>query len=842
MPFKLSSLIAGCALALSLVRPVAAQQAPVMPPPPDQTKRQVPLTKEQREELLKQLSAPSTATPAAVTPSPAPAAAAPAPAPVVVTPAPTPAAPTPVVAAPAPTPAAPSPTPAASEPAPVIPSPKSPVKVAPVVIAPVVVAPAEGNPQPVTSERPAPSSTVPFVIPTPGATPAPAPRPSTVVSASPEQPLDAMPYSPSLDLTSLDRSVDPCVDFYKFACGGWQANNPIPADQAAWSVYAKLAEENQQFLWGILEHDAKAPQRTPVQQKVGDYYAACMNTQAIDNEGDSPLLPVLAVIASLSYRSEVFTAITMLHRQTMGSFFFNAGTEQDAVDSSTVIVGVSAGGLGLPDRDFYLKTDAKSQRIRHEYEAYMQRVFQLVGESHEQSLEDSSSVLHIETELARASLTRVQRRDPHNTYHIMTVDELHGLVPSVDWANYFLLQGAGRVESVNVAQPEFMKAVQNELMTESIPALRAYLSYHAITAAAPYLSQPFAQAYFDFYSATLRGIPQQPPRWKTCTRGVDRALGEALGQEFVARTFSADTKAKTQLMTAQIEAAMQQEIEGLDWMTPGTKVEALRKLHAIRNKIGYPDKWRDYSDLEIKPDDYFGNVRSSYHFEQKRDWRKLGKPVDLNEWGMTPPTVNAYFNPQMNDINFPAGVLQPPLYDPREDDAPNYGNTGATIGHELTHAFDDEGRLFDDHANLRDWWTGVDAKRFEDRINCVRDQYAGYTVVDDIHINSKLTSGEDVADLGGTLLAYIAWKKQTEGQSLQPIDGFTPDQRFFVGMAQWACENQRPENLRVSAITNPHSPGFARINGVVSNLPQFQQAFGCKAGQPMVHTPTCKVW
>jgi endothelin-converting enzyme/putative endopeptidase len=295
-------------------------------------------------------------------------------------------------------------------------------------------------------------------------------------------------------------------------------------------------------------------------------------------------------------------------------------------------------------------------------------------------------------------------------------------------------------------------------------------------------------------------------------------------------------------MTEQIETAMQHEIENLDWMSPATKAEALRKLHAIRNKIGYPEKWRDYSSLEVEPDDYFGNALRAYHFEDTRRWNKLGKPVDRDEWGMTPPTVNAYFSPQMNDINFPAGVLQPPLYDTKEDDAPNYGNTGATIGHELTHAFDDEGRQFDAKGNLRDWWTPEDAKGFEDRINCDREQYAGYVIVDDIHINSKLTSGEDVADLGGTLLAYIAWKKQTEGQTLTSADGFTPDQRFFVGMAQWACENERVENLRVSAITNPHSPGFARINGVVSNMPEFQKAFNCKAGQPMVHTPSCRVW
>ncbi|HEY6846494.1 MAG TPA: M13 family metallopeptidase, partial [Terracidiphilus sp.] len=507
-----------------------------------------------------------------------------------------------------------------------------------------------------------------------------------------------------------------------------------------------------------------------------------------------------------------------------------------------MIVELGAGGLGLPDRDYYTKTDEKSVKIRDQYAAYIQQLLTLSGETLEQAKADSDATLKIETALAKASLTRVERRDPHNTYHVETVRDLAKLAPSIDWPMYFKVQGAPGVEKLNVSQPAFIKAVEAELNTEDVGALRGYLRFHLLTAAAGSLAQPFEQANFDFFAKTLRGIPTMPPRWKTCTRAVDRSLGEALGQEFVRRTFSADTKAKTQLLTQQIEASMQHEIENLDWMSPATKAEALRKLHAIRNKIGYPEKWRDYSRLEVKRDDYFGNVQRSYQFEDARRWHKLGKAVDRDEWGMTPPTVNAYFSPQMNDINFPAGVLQPPLYDPKEDDAPNYGNTGATIGHELTHAFDDEGRQFDAQGNLRDWWTSDDAKGFEDRINCVRDQYAGYVIVDDIHINSKLTSGEDVADIGGTLLAYIAWKKQTEGQSLAPVDGFTPDQRFFVGMAQWACENDRAENLRVSAITNPHSPGFARINGVVSNMPEFQKAFSCKAGQPMVHTPTCRVW
>jgi len=656
------------------------------------------------------------------------------------------------------------------------------------------------------------------------------------------QPLQAMPYSPSLDVTSLDRSVDPCVDFYKFSCGGWKTRNPIPADQAGWSVYAKLGNDNQQFLWGILEDDAKATNRTAVQQKVGDYFSACMNTAAIDALGMKPIQPELARIDALKTRADVLSALISLHHEYAGSFFFGSGTGQDASDSSTVIVELGAGGLGLPDRDYYTKTDAKSVTIRQQYVAYIQQLLVLAGESADQAKEDADATIKIESALAAASLTRVERRNPHNTYHMKTIEELAALAPSIDWPLYFRVQGAPGVAKLNVSQPEFMKAVETELSTEDVATLRGYLRFHLLTAAAPYLAHPFEQASFDFFSKTLRGVPAMPPRWKTCTRAVDRNLGEALGQEFVRRTFSADTKARTQLMTEQIETAMQHEIEHLDWMSAATKAEALRKLHAIRNKIGYPEKWRDYSALEVKPDDYIGNTIRAYRFEDAREWNKLGKPVDLNEWHMTPPTVNAYFNSQMNDINFPAGVLQPPLYDPKEDDAPNYGNTGATIGHELTHAFDDQGRQFDYKGNLRDWWTPEDGKGFEDRINCVRDQYAGYTIVDDIHINSHLTSGEDVADIGGTLLAYIAWKKQTEGLTLTPADGFAPDQRFFVGMAQWACENERPENLRVSAITNPHSPGFARINGVVSNMPEFQKAFGCKAGQPMVHAPMCRVW
>jgi putative endopeptidase len=666
---------------------------------------------------------------------------------------------------------------------------------------------------------------------------------SSAISAQQQaQPLQAMPYSPSLDLTSLDRSVDPCTDFYRFSCGGWMKSNPIPADQPRWDVYAKLGNDNQQFLWGILEQSSKASNRTPNQQKIGDYFAACMDTAAIDKRGLEPVKPELDAINALPDRKTLLEHIALLHHRMQGTYFFNSGPTQDPGDSNQIIAEIEAGGLGLPDRDYYTKTDAKSEETRQKYLTYVAQLLTLAGEPTAQATKDATAILGIETTLAKASLTRVERRDPYKVYHKMSVADLGKINPAITWPTYLATQGVGSVQTLNVTQPEFQKTVNTVLTTEPLGSLKAYLRFHVLTAAAPSLSAPFDTANFDFYNHYLRGTQQMPPRWKRCVRGVDRSLGEALGEEFIRRTFTPDTKQKTVLLTDQIEQAMQSEIEQLDWMNPATKQEALRKLHAVRNKIGYPDKWRDYSSLEIQPADYFGNVTRAGQFEDARQWGKVGKPVDRTEWDMTPPTVNAYYNPQMNDVNFPAGVLQPPLYDPKSDDAPNYGNTGSTIGHELTHGFDDEGRQFDAQGNLKDWWTKDDAKGFEDRINCLRDQFATYIIVDDIHINSKLTSGEDVADLGGTLIAYIAWKKATEGERLKPIDGFTPDQRFFIGFAQWACENTREANSRLQALTDPHSPGFARINGIVTNMPEFATAFSCKAGQPMVKAKACRVW
>ena len=676
----------------------------------------------------------------------------------------------------------------------------------------------------------------------PAALPKPEEKPKTPQAPPGKQPLHELPYTPSLDPAAMDRSADPCVDFYQYTCGGWLTANPIPPDQARWSVYGKLSDENQQFLWGILEELAKGgAERTPVQQKIGDFFAACMDEPAVEKLGASPLQADLAKVDALRETGELSSLLPALHLANSGTgLMLGFGSAQDFGDATRVIAFIDAGGLGLPDRDYYFKDDAKSKEIRDRYLDHVAAMLVLIHEPDPPA--GAQAVMRIETALAKASLTRVERRDPYKLYHRMSKAKLQALTPSLRWDRYLDGVGLKGLDLFNVTEPAFMKALDAQIRSEDLGAWKTYLKWHLASAKARWLSSPFVQASFDFYAKTLRGVAEMPPRWKRCVQAVDDNLGEALGEEFVRRTFSPKTKEDTVRMTRLIEEAMAEEIERLDWMGPKTKQRALQKLKAIRNKVGYPDKFRDYSSVEVRPGDLAGNVDRATVFESRRQLAKIGKPVDRTEWGMTPPTVNAYYNPQMNDVNFPAGVLQPPLYDPKLDDAPNYGNTGSTIGHELTHGFDDEGRQFDAEGNLKDWWTRTDAKKFEQRVQCVRDQYAQYTVVDDIKINSKLTSGEDVADLGGTLLAYLAWRKETETERLRPVDGFTPDQRFFIGFAQWACENDRPENLRVSAITNPHSPGRYRINGIVSNLPEFQQAFSCKTGQPMVREKMCKVW
>ncbi|MBZ5647276.1 MAG: M13 family metallopeptidase [Acidobacteriia bacterium] len=656
------------------------------------------------------------------------------------------------------------------------------------------------------------------------------------------------PYTPGLDVSAMDKTVDPCVDFYTYSCGGWMKNNPIPPDQYNWSAYSKLQDENRLILRDILEKasipDAK---RSSVQQKIGDYYASCMDEKAIESSGAKPLEAELKTIAGLRSKDQLPEFLADFHRgdeHTDGptATLFSFGSGQDFKDSTQYIAQADQGGLGLPDRDFYLKEDAKSVEIRNAYVAHVTKMLQLIGEGPQEAASDAQVILKIETELAKASLTRVERRDPNNIYHKMGVAELQALAPSFSWPRYFTQVGLGQTNSLNVTHPPFFKQMEAELNTVSLAQWQTYLRWHLVHSRAPYLSSPFVNENFDFYGRTLTGAKELRPRWKRCVSWVDRDLGEALGQAYVERTFSAEAKQRTLRMVQEIEKAMDDDVKSLDWMQPATKQQALTKLHAVANKIGYPDKWRDYSALNIVRGDAPGNVQRGIAFEFRRQLGKIGKPVDHTEWDMTPPTVNAYYNPQMNDINFPAGVLQPPLFDPRMDDAPNYGNTGGTIGHELTHGFDDEGRQFDAQGNLRDWWTAQDSKAFEQRAGCIVDQYAQYTIVDDIKINSKLTEGEDVADLGGLLLAWMAWKDHTRNMKLQPIDGLTPEQRFFIGYGQSWCTNERDEIKRLRATIDPHSPAKYRTNGVVSNMPEFREAFRCKPGQPMVREKACRVW
>ena len=663
-------------------------------------------------------------------------------------------------------------------------------------------------------------------------------------AAQTEKPLTSFPYTPGLDVTSMDKTADPCVDFYQYSCGGWMKNNPIPADQPRWSVYGKLYQDNQQFLWGILDQLSRQTSgRNANQQKIGDYFFACMDEAAVNKLGAKPLQPYLDQIVALESTKDLSALLARLHTslQTAG-LFFTLGSNQDFENSQNVIAFAEAGGLGLPDRDYYTKTDEKSVDLRNKYVVHVQKMFELLGDKPGVASAEAAKVLEIETALAHASLTRVERRDPYKLFHKVDFKGLQAMTPDFDWSTYIKQIGLPAQNTFNVTQPAFYTELDKQLKALTLEDIKTYLRWHTAHAVAPYLSDDFVNENFNFFSKTLRGVPQLRPRWKRCVTLVDGQLGEALGQEFVARAFSPELKQKTSLMTRQIEQSMEDDINTLAWMSPATKRQALEKLHTIVNKIGYPDKWRDYSSVDIKPNDFVGNVQRAATFESKRDLNKIGKPLDRGEWDMTPPTVNAYYNAQMNDINFPAGVLQPPLYDPRMDDAPNYGNTGGTIGHELTHGFDDHGRQFDAQGNLKDWWTKDDAGNYTGRAQCVVDQYAQYTVVDDIKINAKLTEGEDIADLGGLILAWMAWKDQTTNMKLESRDGLSPEQRFFVGNAQWACESNRPENLRLSAITDPHSPGRYRVNGLVVNMEEFQKAFSCKAGQPMVRENRCRVW
>ena len=644
-----------------------------------------------------------------------------------------------------------------------------------------------------------------------------------------------------LDASAMDKTVDPCVDFYRYACGNWITAHPLPADRSRFARFTELSEHNENVLLDVLQGAAVVRTgRSPIDQKIGDAYAACMDTAAIEQRGAGPIKAELDRIHAMENMPDIVAELVHLHKAGV-SALFNFGARTDAKDSNRMIAGLSQGGLSLPDREYYLKTDAKSVEIRQRFVAHMTKMFQLAGDSAESAAANARMVLDMETILARDAMDRVSLRDPNKTYHIMTLRQLGDLTPNFAWDAYFRGIGTPAFETLNVSQPDTIKQIAIDLADSAVESWRAYFAYHLLRESAAMLPKAFEDEAFDFWNRYLSGAKQPRPRTARCVASVDRELGDLLGQRYIELTFGADAKKQITQMVDALETAMAEDIRALDWMTADTKQAALAKLKAITNNVGAPIKWRDYGKVTIARDDYFGNAQRAGDMLYQRNILKIGQPTDKTEWGMTTPTVNAFYNPASNSINFPAGILQTPFFDPRRDKALNFGAAGAVIGHEMTHGFDDQGRKFDGDGNLRDWWTPADAAEFEKRSACIANEYGNFTAVDDMKLNGRLTLGENAADNGGVRVALMALQDTLKGKA-EKLDGFTPEQLFFIGFGQIWCENTAPQEVRARAMTDPHSPGRYRTNGTVQNMPEFQKAFSCKAGQPMVSANACRVW
>lgn len=646
------------------------------------------------------------------------------------------------------------------------------------------------------------------------------------------------------DLSAIDKSADPCTDFYQYACGNWRKNNPIPSDQTRWGRFNELAEYNNYLLYSEVKAAADAP-KSPLQKKYGDYFAACMNVDLANKLGTKPIQPILSTIAGWNDRKKVATLFGVIEDAYATGYFFDFGSDQDQKDATKQIGEVDQAGLGLPDRDYYLAQDERSKQLRAHYLEHVTKMFTLIGDTPEQAAREAQHVMEIETALAQGSMSRVDRRTPSNVYHIMTISELQGLTPGFDWTVYLGAKKQRNLKTLNVATPEFFKAMNQQIATADLDALKSYMRWHTVHRFAANLSEPFVTENFNFYAATLAGQKELAPRWKRCTAATDRALGEAVGQDWVAKNFPPAAKDNMEKLVKALEVALDDDIKHLDWMSEATKVEAKKKLDAFRDKIGYPDKWRDYSSVTIKRDDPVGNSQQIAAFNDRRDLAKIGKPVDEKEWSMTPPTVNAYYSPGKNDINFPAGILQPPFYDFKADPAVNFGGIGVVIGHEMTHGFDDQGSQFDPQGNVRMWWTAEDRKKFDERTDCEVKEYSSFEVASGQNLNGKLTLGENTADNGGLRIAYKALMDTLSDQGLSTtakIDDYTPAQRFFLGFGQVWCENVTEQAARLRAKTDPHSSGHWRANGSVQNFDEFGKAFGCRVGQPMMPANACRVW
>ena len=650
----------------------------------------------------------------------------------------------------------------------------------------------------------------------------------------------------SFDLTAIDKTADPCTDFYQYACGNWKKNNPIPPDQVRWGQFDQLKERNDWLLYRELETAANPDvKRTDLQQKYGDFYAACMNTQLADQKGIAALQPALDTINALSDKKQLAAVLGTLEMPHGISGLFSFGVGQDQKDSTQQIAQAGQAGLSLPDRDYYLLQNPRQQKIRDEYIAHMRKMFQLAGDTPEKAASEAQSVMTIETALAQGSMSRTDLRDPAKRYHIMTLQDLGKLTPDFDWLAYLHGISMGFFQTLNVRTPDFFTAMNALIDAQGLDAWKSYLRWRALHDAAPWLSKAFVDENFDFFASDLLGQKEIEPRWKRCTQATDGALGEAVGQDWVRTYFSPEKKENMVKLVTALEAALAEDIQQLPWMSEGTKKNAEEKLALIRNKIGYPEHWRDYSTLEIKRDDLLGNIARATVYEDRRNLNKLGKPVDETEWGMTPPTVNAYYSPGLNDINFPAGILQPPFYDFSKDPAVNFGGIGVVIGHEMTHGFDDQGSKFDGRGNVREWQSPADRKAFTERTDCEVKEYGGFEAAPGQKLNGSLTLGENTADNGGLRLAYsalMATLAQQPGTAATEIDGYTPAQRFFLAFGQVWCQNVREEAARSRALTDPHSPGQWRVNGSVQNFDEFGKAFSCKKGAPMYPENSCRVW
>jgi putative endopeptidase len=650
---------------------------------------------------------------------------------------------------------------------------------------------------------------------------------------------------PAFDINAIDKSIDPCVDFYQYACGTWMKNNLIPPDKSRWGRFDELAERNLYILRDILTAAQAPGKHSAAETMVGTYYASCMDESAIEKKGIVPLTPALERIDGIKTNADLISQIAIMHRNATPALFAFY-PQPDMHDSTATIAYLDQGGITLPDRDYYLKDDPKSVETRQKYVEHVQKMFELAGYKPGVAAASAKTVLAVETGLAQASMDRTLRRDPKTRDHKMTVEEITAAAPNFDLAVYFAGNGSPKFTALNVGNPDFFKQVNEQLSAVPLDDWKVYLRWKIISDYAPTLTNAFVEEDFNFNGKSMSGQQEMEPRWKRCVKSTDGALGMALGQLYVDRTFGADGKARTLKMVQGIESAMRQDIGQLTWMSDATKKKAYEKLNTIVNNIGYPDKWRDYSIVVIKADDYAGNALRGGAFEVSRQYKKINQPTDRKDWNMTPPTVNAYYRPPMNDINFPAGILQPPFYGKLMDDAVNYGGIGVVIGHELTHGFDDQGRKYDAEGNFRDWWTAEDGAEFEKRVDCTAKEYSSFVSVKDdkgeVKLNGKLTLGENTADNGGLKLAYMALTEIIGNTEIKPIDGYIPAQRFFLAYGQIWCQNVTDQEARKRVLTDPHSPGRWRVNGAVQNSAAFRMAFGCSAGQPMVAENACRVW